>query len=57
MMSKIRGDKNVDIIGGWRELHNEELHELRSIGRVLLKKREVSQLVKKFQAFMEPTSL
>jgi hypothetical protein len=30
VLSRIFGPKTVDVMGGWRKLHNEELHNLYS---------------------------
>jgi hypothetical protein len=38
MLRKIFGPKRVEVTGGWRKLHNEELHDLyssRSIIRII----------------------
>jgi hypothetical protein len=42
VLRKIFGPKRVEVIGGWRKLHNEELHNLYcspSIIRIIMSRR------------------
>jgi hypothetical protein len=34
-MGRIFGPKRDDVMGGWRELHNEELHNLYSLPSII----------------------
>jgi hypothetical protein len=39
VLRKIFGPKRVEVLGGWRKLHNEELYSLLSIIRIIKSRR------------------
>jgi hypothetical protein len=36
LLRKIFGSKRDDVMGGWRKLHNEELHDLYSLRSIII---------------------
>jgi hypothetical protein len=37
VLRRIFGPKREEVTGGWRKLHNEELHDLNSSPRIIIK--------------------
>jgi hypothetical protein len=60
VLRRIFGPKREEVAGGWRRLHNEELHNLYASlltpwCRILFEKLFVTQLVKKISCFLYGT--